>query len=305
VSFDTTVVKCAECLSRNITVDESRGERFCGDCGVLMEIDMIDPGAEWRYFPENGKDQSRVGAPATMLYSDKGLSTDIHWADRDYAGRKISPKSRSQFYRMRRWQQRSRMHKTLQRNLQLALSYADKYCQKLELGRPVRERVATVYRKTLEQNLGRGRSIENVVASCLYLVNQEMQLARTLDEISMVTKISNKDISRIQREIKRKLKIRTPLQKPEDYISGFANKLELDQKVINEAIRICALAEKREMTHGKSPTGVAAAILYIATNTAGQSRTQREIAEVSNVTEVTIRNRYKELVRVLDIHFEV
>lgn len=286
-------------------MDESRGERFCLDCGVLIEVDMVDPGAEWRFYPDSGKDNSRVGAPATPMYSDKGLTTDIHWADRDYAGKRISAKSRSQFYRMRRWQQRSRVHKTLQRNLQIALSRIDTYAQQMEIGTNAKERCAVIYRKAIENNIGRGRSIENMVAACLYLVNQEMQLARTLDEISYVTRIDNKDISRVQREIKRELRIRTPLQRPQDYIPAFANKLQLGPEVIQSAKALCDLAESKDMTHGKSPTGVAAAILYIATHTSGQSRTQREIAEISDVTEVTIRNRYKELVRNLDIDFSV
>jgi transcription initiation factor TFIIB len=71
------------------------------------------------------------------------------------------------------------------------------------------------------------------------------------------------------------------------------------------AINIIHKAEALEMTHGKSPCGVAAASIYIASQISDQPRTQREIAEVSNVTEVTIRNRYKQLAKSLNIKLDI
>jgi len=55
------------------------------------------------------------------------------------------------------------------------------------------------------------------------------------------------------------------------------------------------------LTHGKSPSGIAAAAIYIAGQLTEQVRTQREIADITNVTEVTIRNRYKQLTNALGI----
>jgi transcription initiation factor TFIIB len=65
-----------------------------------------------------------------------------------------------------------------------------------------------------------------------------------------------------------------------------------------------ARARELELTHGKSPTGVAAAAVYIVSRTNERSRTQREVADISGVTEVTIRNRYKELVDNLGIELD-
>ena len=148
--------------------------------------------------------------------------------------------------------------------------------------------------KTAEQNrAGFQKFYDNPINRYRYLKAKTM------------TRIDNKDISRVQREIKRELRIRTPLQRPQDYITSFANKLQLGPEVVQSAKALCDLAESKDMTHGKSPTGVAAAVLYISTNMVGTPRTQREIAEISDVTEVTIRNRYKELVRSLELDFSV
>ncbi|HLD39272.1 MAG TPA: hypothetical protein VJB05_03095, partial [archaeon] len=49
----------------------------------------------------------------------------------------------------------------------------------------------------------------------------------------------------------------------------------------------------------------AAAAIYIASVLEGERKTQREVADVVGVTEVTIRNRYKEMAEALDIEEEV
>jgi len=54
-------------------------------------------------------------------------------------------------------------------------------------------------------------------------------------------------------------------------------------------------------TSGRGPTGIAAAALYVASLIHGEKRTQREVADVAGVTEVTIRNRYKELIKKLKL----
>ena len=88
---------------------------------------------------------------------------------------------------------------------------------------------------------------------------------------------------------------------PQDYISRFCNELALSGDVQAKTIEILQAAAEKELTSGRGPTGLAAASLYIASILCGERRTQREVAEVAGVTEVTIRNRYKELAERLDI----
>jgi len=53
---------------------------------------------------------------------------------------------------------------------------------------------------------------------------------------------------------------------------------------------------------GKSPTGYAAAAIYAASLLCNEKKTQREVADVAQVTEVTIRNRYQEQIEAMGIH---
>ena len=117
------IVKCSECGSRSLTRDETRGEVVCDDCGLVLEDNVIDQGAEWRVFsPEQGDQRARTGAPMTVMLHDKGLSTDIDWQNKDYSGKTINSRYRSQFYRMRKWQKRSRVSNATERNLAMALA---------------------------------------------------------------------------------------------------------------------------------------------------------------------------------------
>lgn len=301
MSVDTTVVKCSECASRNLVYDDNRGERHCGDCGIVLEQDIIDESPEWRNFNQEGNqtDRSRVGAPATNLLHDKGLMTDIDWQDRDFSGALI--RNRSQLYRMRKWQRRSKIKGSRQKNLSVALTKIRLLCSKLNLSKTLQERAADIYKKALFADLVRGRSIDSMVCASIFIANQQLQTARTVDDIAKVARIGPKEIGRTYREVKRKLGIRTPLPTPTIYVDRFCNALALQTKIQRDAYDIIRRAEELEMNHGKSPSGIAAAAIYIASQVGGQPRTQREIAEVSNVTEVTIRNRYKQLAESLNI----
>jgi|TARA_B100001094_G_scaffold330492_1_gene395831 transcription initiation factor TFIIB len=306
MDIDTSQVKCKECASRNLHYDQVRGERLCSDCGLLVEENIVDHNPEWRNFGgDTGGDKSRVGAPSNVLLHDKGLQTAIDWQNRDYSGAPLKSKTKNQMYRMRKWQRRSKTHTARERNLSIALSRMEMICSKLALPKSVNERSATIYRKALSNDLIRGRSIDAVVAACIFIANQQMQTARTVDDISSVTELGPKEIGRTYRDIKRRLMIKTPLPNPQIYIDRFCSELGMNSAAKTKASELVEEADRLELTHGKSPSGIAAAAIYIAGQLTHQTRTQRDIAEITNVTEVTIRNRYKQLTRALGIELIV
>ena len=273
---------------------------------MVLEESMIDPSAEWRTFNQDGggPDRSRVGAPVSNLIHDKGLSTEIDWQNKDFAGSAISAKNRSQMYRMRKWQKRARTKGSKERNLSEALTKIQYICSKLNLPKTVAERSADIYRKALAEDLIRGRSIEITSAASVFIANQQMLTARTVEDLAIMLKVNPKEIGRTYRFLKRRLMIRTPPPSPLTYVSRFCSELGLNSDTENQVREIIRMAEEKELTYGKSPTGITAAALYIAGYQTNQIRTQREISEITNVTEVTIRNRYKGLLDSLDFEIE-
>lgn len=298
-----TEVKCPDCGSRSIDEDSVRGERSCLDCGLVLSEGLIDPGQDWTNFGD-GVDKSRVGAPASVLFHDKGLSTDIHWSNRDFAGKAITGASRSQMYRMRKWQRRARSATSFERNMESALLEITRLGGHMSLGKEVREETAVIYRKALEMDMVKGRSIDSMVAACMYLANQKLKTARSLDDFERHSRVTRKSITRAHKMVKAKLRIRIPVSLPEEFVDRYCNLLGLPPSTAADTRSLLGRAREKELTHGKSPTGVAAAAVYIVSRINERSRTQREVADISGVTEVTIRNRYKELVDNLGIELE-
>ncbi|NPA62425.1 MAG: transcription initiation factor IIB [Methanococci archaeon] len=232
---------------------------------------------------------------------DKGLSTVIDWRNKDSYGKDLSANKRAQLYRLRKWQRRIRVSDAAERNLAFALSELDRITSKLGLPRHVRENAAIIYRNAVEKGLIRGRSIEGVVAAAIYAACRRCRVPRTLDEIAEASRVDRKEIGRTYRFLARELNIKLTPTNPIDYVPRFASELGLPGEVESKAIQILQQATEKGLTSGRGPTGVAAAAIYIASVLLGCRRTQREVAEVAGVTEVTIRNRYKELTEHLDI----
>ncbi len=300
------ITNCPECGSEHLTMDYERGELICEKCGLVLDDKFIDQGPEWRAFDmEQGEKRARTGAPMTYTIHDKGLSTEIGWKNKDSYGKSIPTRNRAQLYRLRKWQRRIRVSNATERNLAFALSELDRMASAMGLPRNVRETAAVIYRKAVDKNLIRGRSIEGVVAASLYGACRQCKVPRTLDEVANASRVGRKEIGRTYRFMTRELKLKLMPTKPQDYVSRFCSELKLSGEVTTRAMEILKEATEKELTSGRGPTGVAAAAIYIASIQCNQRRTQRDVADVAGVTEVTIRNRYKELTEKLGIEIQI
>jgi transcription initiation factor TFIIB len=296
------IVQCPECGSNHLSKDYSRAELVCRNCGLVLDEDIIDHGPEWRAFDsEQREKRARTGAPMSYTIHDKGLSTVIGWKNRDSYGKSIPTRNRAQIFRLRKWARRIRISNATERSLAIAFSELDRMASGMGLPRTVRETAAMIYRKAALKKLVRGRSIEGVITAALYAACRQCHVPRTLDEISNIAHISRKEIGRTYRYVSRELGLKLLPTSPEDYISRFCSELKLSGDVRAKTLEILQEAAHRELTSGRGPTGMAAASLYIASILCDERRTQREVAEVAGVTEVTIRNRYKEIAEKLDI----
>ena len=284
-----SVKKCPECGSSKTIFDEQRGETICGQCGLVLEKEMVDLGQEWRQFDEGPK-EGRGGAPLSMQKFDKGLTTNIGEISDIY---RLGEKRIKKYSRLKKWQER--VSTSIERNLRLAMTELRKVASFLNLPNVVKEEASRMYNVVLQRGLVRGRSMESVISACIYAACRTYNIPRTLDEIAATSEVERKEIGRTYRFITRKLNLNVNASNPKDYISRFASVLHLSPKTQNDALRILKKAEISELTSGRGPAGIAAAALYVAALLNQEKRTQREVADVAGITEVTIRNRYKEL----------
>ena len=295
------VKKCPECGGINLFFNKEKGEVICKDCGLVVEEKMVDFGQEWREFDSAQSEQRRrTGAPITYTQYDQGLGTEV--------GRKadlynLGAKTKNKFFRLRKWQYR--ISTAMERNLKLALAELKRVSSYLKLPKSVEEEAARIYRQAVQKGLVRGRSMESVVAGALYAACRRHEVPRTLDEMGEASGIEKKEIGRTYRFVTRELEISIKPSNPADYIPRFASALKLSAETQSKSVEILEMARDIELTSGRGPTGIAAAALYVASLIHGEKRTQREVADVAGVTEVTIRNRYKELIKKLKLTKEV
>jgi transcription initiation factor TFIIB len=291
---------CPEC-SGDLATDTEHGEVVCQDCGLVVDEDNIDRGPEWRAFDAKEKDEkSRVGAPTTNMMHDKGLSTNIGWQDKDAYGNSLSSRQRQKMQRLRTWNERFRTRDSKERNLKQALGEIDRMASALGLPDNVRETASVIYRRALDENLLPGRSIEGVSTSALYAAARQAGTPRSLDEIAAVSRVEKDEIARTYRYVVRELKLEIQPADPESYVPRFASDLDLSDEAERRARELLANAKEAGIHSGKSPVGLAAAAVYAASLLCNEKMTQSAVSEVANISEVTIRNRYHELLEAED-----
>jgi transcription initiation factor TFIIB len=290
------VKRCPECNSVNITYDEEHGEVICNDCGLLIEEKMVDTGIDLSGKFDKSEKKGRAGAPISMQKFDKGLTTNVGEISDIY---KLDTKQSRKFLRLKRWQER--VSTSIERNLRLAMAELRRVASFLNLPPVVGDEAARIYNYVLQRGFVRGRSMESVIAACIYAACRSYNIPRTLDEIAQASDMERKEIGRTYRFIIRRLAIKVKPSSPNDYISRFSSILKLSPKTQQHALRILKKADDEELTSGRGPAGIAAAALYVAALLNDEKKTQREVADVAGITEVTIRNRYKELIEKLGL----
>ena len=262
--------------------------------------DITNP--EWRSFtPEEKNSRSRTGAPTSLAKHDRGLATIISKTGKDASGQKLDANMYSTFKRLRIWDSRTQYSGGTDRNLVLAFSELDLLKDKLGLSNAVIEKIAYIYRKAQERKLMRGRSISAVLGAAIYIACREMGTPRTLKDIIAASNVKRKDIARNCRLLIRELDIKVPIADPMKCIAKIANKANLSEKTIRYAIRMMPEVIEKEITVGKHPMSLAATILYISATRYGENITQARIANAAGITEVTLRNRLKDLKLKMDI----
>jgi len=279
---------CPECGSKNVVSDMRHAEVYCADCGMIIAENLVDTGPEWRAFDaEQASRRIRTGPGMSYRIHDKGLSTPTP----------VMPPG----IRRVRWVNIDSNEKTLT----FALVEIDRMACALKLPANIKEATSVLYRRAARENLIKGRSIEELVSAMLYIVCRQYGVPRTLKEIAEVSRSPLKKIRRAYIFLLRKLDIKLAPADPALFIPRFCSELGLSPAIREKAIEIIKRDKGVEIaTKGWGPIGTAAAAIYIAAIMGGEYRTEKDIAHVMGTTEITIRNRYKELEKQLDLKMD-
>jgi transcription initiation factor TFIIB len=273
---------------------------------MVISEEELSRAPEWRAFDQVQREKlPRVGAPLNLAIHDRGLSTVIGWKNRDYAGRRLNPETFSKIYRLRKWNRRSKIKDSRSRNLAQALSVMTELGNRLNLPRNVIETASVIYRRALNKNMIRGRTIKSIVVACVYAACRQCGVLRSLTDMAKAANIDRKTAARNYRFLLRQLDLDLPRVKLTGYLRRLISRLDLHGGAEMLALRLAEESEKNNLTNGRSPAGMAASCVYVSSRILDEGLTQNQVALEAQVTEVTIRNRYKDIINNLDIEILV
>jgi transcription initiation factor TFIIB len=298
VPSSNTALVCSICGSNQIITDTESGETICSNCGQVLLDKILETQPEPQNFPESygSNNRSRTGMSTSLARHDMGLSTIIGRTDRDASGQKIDPLMRSTMERLKTWDMRTQNHTPTDRNLKQAFFRLGALKDKLGLSDTVVEKTAYIYRKAQQRMLIRGRTISGILSAAICISCRELGTPRTLKDISVGSDVRLKEVARSYRLLCFELDLKIPIVDPMKCVSRVGNKAKLNEKTKRQAAEIMNNVIQREtLSVGKDPMGLAASVLYLASLNTGENITQANIADAAGVTEVTIRNRVKDL----------
>jgi len=274
---------CPECGGSIIPLNQI-GEIVCSQCGLVVSERSVDVNhSDKRAYTSQEKSQrEHTGAPISSLLPGMGLTTVINRKDISDPDLKRAVK----------WNSRITWEK---RNLLIATTELKRISSNLNLPNHVKFEAIKFYKEAFKKKLLRGRSINSMIAACIYLAIRVKKVPRTLQEILEESSENEKDIRRCYRVLIRELNIKSPNTDPSSLIPAYIADLQLNNEVERIATKIVNEFSSNFSTSGKDPKGIVAGALYLACRIKGLELTQRQIAEVVGVTEVTLRSRFKEL----------
>jgi transcription initiation factor TFIIB len=203
----------------------------------------------------------------------------------------------------------------------------------MSLSKTLVETAAMLYRNFENKNEAKGKSIACIAAATIYLACKRCSIVRSLEEIVKAAGITEEDRSSLklaskyyrmmviemgvfmeQNQVSTNLTPSITLttghtspslitqSKPipvtlaiDQYIAKLSNMAKIDTKVERLAIDIAHKTSNNVITDGKAPNGLAAAYIYLSAILLGVNLLQMDISTLAGITEVTIRNRCKDI----------
>jgi transcription initiation factor TFIIB len=293
--------ECQRCSKKQIVTDLSIGEIFCASCGFVIHEKIENSGYESSYGNEQ-KDTRRTGAPITLSRNDFGLSTVISSENIDVHGKSIPFAFSPTVKRIRIQDARSRLAKRSDTSFNVAFDFLERLQDKLSVSNSVKETAAHIYRKAWERKITSGRPIYSVAAASMYIACRNTHTLRNLSDIATAANIKRTNIAQNYRAIVKQLDLKMPLVNQSDFILKISNTLKISAGTKNLAIEILKKATELDMIAGRDPVGMAAASIYFSNVVRHDGFSQMQIANASGITAITIRNRFHELERKIQIH---
>ncbi len=281
------------CSDQNIS--EESGYNVCTNCGYVHS-------KIFECTPRRAFDQEQISQRKTneRVYNTIGPRTVII-GKKDSQGKMLNATNKVKYNRL------SKINKSIissnNRNFWTARPHFDRVVHSLSVSKSIAKDAWQFYKYAVEHELTRGRSIESLLSACLYTALRIYNKAITIEEIIELTDVKKKKFNKTYRLVIEKIlphvsntKFRPKAIQPKQYIDKFYGQLKLSMECRNKAMELYDKTIKEGFViSGKDPKGIASALIYIAAKINNEKKfSQRELAELAKITEVTLRCRIKD-----------
>ncbi|TFF87860.1 MAG: hypothetical protein EU549_04030 [Promethearchaeota archaeon] len=282
-------IKNEEACCDNPNIIIYRGIYVCNNCGMVKGPTYSTQGP--RVFSAEDVKNKRKTEP---YYNDTGYRTLISRSKVDIYGYPIKNKVRLKYLKLAKIQKS--ITNSYERNMMVASPKFGHIYSALGLSRAVIQEADNIYKKVLNEKLTTGRSINQLVAACVYIAVRLLDLPRTIEEVAEASHISVKKVSRNYRLVVRELKINIHPQEIPPFISRFGEELQLPGKYQVEAIELFQLAKENGLIATGDPKSYAAAAIYIVMKQYKEYKVnQKEIADIAYISDVTLRKKIRKI----------
>ena len=291
--YNNLIVKNIERFSpvhqHAVIYDYEKGEKLCKSCGMIVQDKMYDAELDTDFY--RGRSDSNTVLPHSIILNDKGMSTAIADYDTSTSRRFSNRKEHNKIEFLNKIVSCSNQ----KRNLKIVIDLLNRIKDKLSLNSFCIEEALSYYKKALEKGLIKGRSIKEMIVSCVYLVCKKINIPRTLSEIAQIVEADGIFAARCYRLLMRELKITHVQFKPAIFIRKIADEAEISERTARESIDMLLAIQNENIFSGKNSLSIAAAILYITCRKHKQKISQARIASAANINIMTLRKRLTEV----------
>jgi len=276
---------CTDCgETENIIEDHRNGYNVCGKCGVVLGNRIIDETSEWRSFEDSNKsDPSRVGSASNPFLDTEQLDTMIS------SGKGLNS------YTLSKIQMKNYMRGP-KRALKNGLNLIQAFCDRAFISKTIINRAQYIFKTVESKKLLKGKNLEGAVGACIYIACKLENAPRTFKEISVITAVQKREIGKCYKLIYKDVDTSGTIPSG-DIVARFCSDLNLNLKIQKISSEISAKTYEIGCLTGRSPDSIAAAIIFLVLNLFPEFKdAQKDIHLVTGVTEITIKNTYKDLV---------
>lgn len=242
---------------------------------------------------DEGDDPSRVGAASDPLMEGmEQLDTVISFRD---GGTGIARE-------LQRAASRSQNSRS-ERNLLTAFREISSWCDRFSLPKTISDIAKQLYKRSEEEKLLRGKSMEAVIAACIFIACRQAHVPRTFREICSLMDVSKKTLGQCYKALEQAFNLTpgasaqqkgaSPSTGPETLLVRYCNHLDLPPSLQSMCGDIIVSARKHGIADGRSPVSIAAGAIFFTCQLQGKKKSIRDISAVAGVSEGTIKLVYR------------